>query len=69
MSKMVRLQLVIDVEYDLHDTPQKDLECLLNDIPQRIAGEGLFTGNTSAEVEMWKAHVEEVPIDEKEFES
>lgn len=48
MTKLFRLTLHVLV--DLNGEPASAIERLLNNLPMRAAGEGLFTGDTDANV-------------------
>jgi hypothetical protein len=54
----MHLRLIIDVKYDPNGESQEDLANRLENIPQLAAGEGLFTGETQAEVESWEYQVQ-----------
>ena len=54
----VTLSLRIDITYNLNGEDVQDAINRLTTIPDRLAGEGLFTGDGPAEVESWKAHVD-----------
>ena len=53
----MHLRLIIDVTYDPNGVTQEELAERLDSIPRLAAGEGLFTGETEAEVESWNSHV------------
>ena len=61
----MRLQLFLTVECDPGTTPASQLLDLLEAIAQRAAGEGLFTGDTDAEVDHWIAHAHVPPPDSR----
>lgn len=70
MSKIVKLRLVVDVEYDIPDTWEGDsgigaAKVMLEDLPAIAAGEGLFTKSTDIEVEEWSARVEQIAVPDK----
>ena len=48
MTKLFRL--TINVLVDLNDTTELEMKSRLEDIPRRISVEGLFTGESDAEV-------------------
>jgi hypothetical protein len=66
MAKL-KLRLVVDVDYDFdltaYDGPraklvaENELRSLLEYIPRHACGEGMFTGESSAEVSKWSAKV------------
>ena len=58
MSKHVTLRLTLEVSYALNGADQNEVESLLDDAANHMAGEGLFTGETAAEVTTWKHRVE-----------
>ena len=58
MSKHVTLRLTIEVSYALNGVDQKELESMLADNANHMAGEGLFTGGTAAEVTSWKHSID-----------
>lgn len=51
----VKLQMVVTVEYQPFGTPVSELKQMFRDIPEYAAGNGLMTGTTGAEVDVWKA--------------
>ena len=54
-NKVVKLRLVLDVDYIPNGTDPKLLQGMLLTLADRAAGVGLFTGDTSAEVDRWSA--------------
>ncbi len=56
----LRLRLVIDIAYTLNGEAPDCLFAELHNLATRAAGEGLFTGESPAEVDEWSATVEEV---------
>jgi len=61
---MLHLKLTIKIAYDKGDTSVQELVKLLEDIPNRSADEGLFSGETDAIVEEWDSEVEVVADNE-----
>ncbi len=53
----MKLRLTIDVEYDPQGVPEDVLWHMMDYIPRRAFGEGLFTGDTEATVEHWSHSV------------
>ena len=49
----VTLRLTVDVTYKLNNTRISELKDMLSAIPVHAAGNGMFTGETSAEVDNW----------------
>ena len=58
MSKHVTLRLTIEVSYETNGVSMKELELMLDDAANHMAGEGLFTGETAAEVTTWKHSID-----------
>lgn len=58
---MARIRLTIDLDIDLNDEYIDDAMARIDAIPAFIAGEGLFTGNSSAEVNSWSHTIEQLP--------
>ena len=56
---MIKLRLVLDVDYEPGSTSKEELEAMLKDIPNYAAGVGLMSGETDAEVDSWHARVED----------
>ncbi len=54
----MKLRLTLDVDYDAHGVPERDLRKLLEWGVQHAVGEGMLTGSTEAEVNVWKTTVE-----------
>ena len=52
------MRLTIEVSYALNGVDQKEVESLLEDAANHMAGEGLFTGETAAEVTTWKHSID-----------
>jgi len=52
------LRLTMDIHYNLNGCPINEVEERLADIPAMIAGEGMLTGASEAEVETWSSNVE-----------
>ena len=57
-SEIATLSLRIDVTLKLNGEDVQDAINRLAAIPDRLAGEGLFTVDGAAEVERWTAHVD-----------
>ena len=56
------VELSIRITYNLNGTPAADLVYLLDAIPQRLAGEGLLTGYSAAEVDEWSHRVTPISL-------
>ena len=54
-SKVVKFRLVLNVDYIPNGTDPRLLQGMLLMLADRAAGAGLFTGETSAEVDRWSA--------------
>jgi len=67
MKKQTSLSLTINIEYDNNGVPINILEDLLKAIPSRLAGEGLFSGDTEATVSLYDSKVSET-LNEKQIE-
>lgn len=67
MNKQTELSLTIDIKYDNNGVPTNTLKDLLKTIPSWLAGEGQFTGDTEATVELYDSKVTET-IDKKQVE-
>jgi hypothetical protein len=57
----LKRRLIVDVVYQPNGVAAGVLESLLMRIPDDTAGNGLFTGDTAAEVKGWSAKIEEGP--------
>jgi hypothetical protein len=55
-----RLRLAVTVSYDLNGRAAADLERQLLGAADRLADEGLLSGETGADVAEWDAKVEEL---------
>jgi hypothetical protein len=60
VPKKVHLRLTIDIEYTPNDEPVSELKRRLDIIPSYAAGEGFYTGDSTAEVDSWSHKVEEI---------
>ena len=60
---MKTLRLTLTVQYTPNGTSDNALYDLLYDIARHAAGDGLMTGETPAEVNIWSSSVEVVPND------
>ncbi len=49
--------LTVKIEYDLNGTSKAALEQVLEYMARRAAGEGMLSGNTTAEVVQWDQDV------------
>lgn len=58
----IKMTLTVEVVYDLNGTNPKYLESNLYWAANNMAGEGLFTNGTDAEVDEWKVRVAKEPI-------
>lgn len=58
--RTVTLRLTIEVTYETNGVATKELESMLWDSAKRLAEEGLFTGDTPAEVTSWTPHVDAI---------
>lgn len=57
-KKTVTLRLSIEVTYETNGVETKELESMLTNAAEHLAGEGYFTGETPAEVTSWRSSVE-----------
>ena len=57
MEDTKRLSLVIQVDYNLNGVDPKILEDLLLNAARNMAGNGMLSGYTDAEVDEWSARV------------
>lgn len=57
---MKKLKLTINVTYEPHGVTQGELMDILLGAASHLAGEGLFTLDTPAEVETWDSRVDVV---------
>lgn len=64
MSKIIKLRLILDVDYEIPDgTPEeqrqhaKDMAARLDELPSKIAGDGLLTGDSDVVVDTWDHRV------------
>ena len=57
---MTKLRLTVDVVYDEKGTSVGSLMSRLYNVAMDAAGNGMFTGSSSAEVESWDSKVEVV---------
>ncbi|MBE3138149.1 MAG: hypothetical protein IMZ43_12280 [Thermoplasmata archaeon] len=55
-----KYKLVIEVTYEQNRALDSELIRLLHSIPGRAMDDGMFTGETDAEVVMWSEKVEEI---------
>lgn len=62
MKKTITLRLSIEVSYEPNGVETSELETLLTRAADHLAGEGLFTGETAAEVTSWHPHVEAIHV-------
>lgn len=53
MTDKVKLRLIIDVEYDLNGAEPRDMAIQLGHAAQFLAGEGMLSGCSDAEVDTW----------------
>lgn len=58
---MAHIRLTIDIQVNLNDEFIDDAMARIDSIPAHIAGEGLFTGDSTAEVESWSHKTEQLP--------
>ena len=58
---MVHIRLTLDIQVNLNDEVIDDAMARINSIPSHIAGEGLLTGNSTAEIESWSHKTEQLP--------
>ena len=56
---IVKLRLVLDIDYIPDGTPKEELERMLKAIPDRAAEDGLMTCDTRAMVDSWSTRVED----------
>ncbi len=56
----VKLRLTLDVTYNPKGEYTENLKALMRAIAESAANDGLMTGEGPAEVDVWKAEVEEV---------
>ena len=56
--KTMTFRLSIEVSYETNGVTTKELEGILTDAANHLAGEGLFTGESPAEVTSWRSTVE-----------
>ena len=54
----MKLRLTLDVDYAPHGVSEKTLRNMLEWGVQHAVGEGMLTGSTAAEVDLWKTNVE-----------
>ena len=57
---MIKLRLVLDVDYVPDGTSQEELEAILKGIADSAANDGRMTGDTRAIVDSWHARVEDL---------
>lgn len=57
----MRLRLILDVAYFPHGVSEEILRERLTSLAQFGAGDGLFTGDSPAEVDTWECRVETLP--------
>ena len=57
--EILKLRLVLDVDYDPNGVGKDELEGMLYSIADHAANVGLMSGETPATVNMWQARVEE----------
>jgi hypothetical protein len=57
----MRLRLIVDVAYFPHGVPEAVLREKLDHLVKLAAGDGLFTGHSAAEVDVWEHRVETLP--------
>lgn len=57
---MITFNLTIQVTLNENGTPEDALEYLMKDVARRAAEQGLFTGETAADVETWNYSVSKV---------
>jgi hypothetical protein len=53
----MKLQLIVNITYDAELSQLDFIRSRLEDIPQYIAGKGLFTGYSDVEVDTWDSEV------------
>ena len=58
---LVKLRLIVDIEFEANTTSTQELEQRMEKAIQIGMGEGLFTGESDAEVETWESRVEVIP--------
>jgi hypothetical protein len=63
---MAHIRLTIDIQVNLNDESEQDLVSRIDSIPAHIAGEGLLTGDSTAEVESWSSKVQIIGKDSME---
>lgn len=59
-EKTLRLRLILEVEYNPNGVSEEYLRHKLGYIATAAAGDGLLTGDSEADVEMWISKVEKV---------
>ena len=57
---MKKYKLTVEVTYEQNGASDSELIRLLHSIPGRAGDDGMFTGETDAEVVMWSEKVEEI---------
>lgn len=55
----MKRRIVIDLDIDLNGTPENDIDYGLAQAVKHLAGDGWFTGPTSAEVDEWYYQIED----------
>jgi len=53
-DKRIKLRLVLDIDYNPNNENLETLRGLINRMPTFLYGNGMMTGDTSAEVNEWK---------------
>jgi len=56
----INMRLTIDINYIPNEESEQNLINRLEEIPGKLAGEGLFTGDSTAEVESWSSKVQKI---------
>lgn len=57
----IKLRLTIDLDVDLNETDPGEVHANLNDLAELAYGEGLFTRDTTAEIDEWSYAVTREP--------
>jgi len=55
----MKRRITIDIDYSLNGTPPEKIDDLLDHAMRLLAGEGLLSGETTAEVDTWHYEIKD----------